>query len=345
MLETLGAAATRPRSSREPRRVLRAAALGDRGAISTSSASDFTSTAWSSSRMTDRARDVGGSDRRSRPNRTRRAASLGPRAGDLLVLNAIHKRWGKLSVLEGVDLSVPRGSLVSVCGANGTGKTTLLRIAAGLIHPESGTVALDGLHPERDRRAYLARLGFLSAGDRSLYARLSARRHLDLCARLALMPAGERGKRGGAGARRLRARGLRGSAGRQALDGTASTGPAGDDVRPRPRPRPPRRAREQPRPGGLGGPGGVPRAAATPGRCCRLVRPGRHPDAARSRRRAAPRRGAASTRMTGLTLTGHRSTGRLELVRAHVSATAGIVRRDATIRMSYRGRSSRRTSA
>lgn len=110
-------------------------------------------------------------------------------AEGLLVLQDVHKGWGKRPVLEGLDLAVARGALVSISGANGTGKTTLLRIAAGLIHPESGTVAIDGLHPERDRRAYLARLGFLSAGDRSLYARLSARRHLDFCARLALISA------------------------------------------------------------------------------------------------------------------------------------------------------------
>ena len=111
------------------------------------------------------------------------------RRDGLLVLEGIQKRWGATPVIEDVDLSVARGELVSIQGANGTGKTTLLRIAAGLIHPGSGAVTLDGLHPERDRRAYLARLGFLSAGDRGLYARLSARRHLDLCARLALVPA------------------------------------------------------------------------------------------------------------------------------------------------------------
>jgi ABC-type multidrug transport system ATPase subunit len=114
-------------------------------------------------------------------------------ADGLLVLQDIRKSWGKRPILEGLGLSVPRGALVSISGANGPGKTTLLRIAAGLIHPESGDVALDGLHPERHRRGYLARLGFLSAGDRSLYARLSGRRHLDFCARLALIPADRRG--------------------------------------------------------------------------------------------------------------------------------------------------------
>ncbi len=112
--------------------------------------------------------------------------------GGLLVLDCVRKRWGAQTVLRDVGLSVQRGSVVSIGGANGAGKTTLLRIAAGLIRPESGTVEVDGLHPERDRRSYLRRTALLSAGDRALYARLSPRRHLDLGARLALLSAGER---------------------------------------------------------------------------------------------------------------------------------------------------------
>lgn len=122
----------------------------------------------------------------------RHAVATQPDPKELLVLEGIHKSWGKRPVLEGADLVVARGRLISISGANGTGKTTLLRIAGGLIHPESGSVTIDGLHPERDRRAYLSRLGFLSAGDRALYARLTARRHLDLSARLALAPPQER---------------------------------------------------------------------------------------------------------------------------------------------------------
>jgi ABC-type multidrug transport system ATPase subunit len=63
-----------------------------------------------------------------------------------------------------------------------------MRIAAGLIGPDHGEVLLDGLHPERDRRRYLSHVGFLTAGDRGLYARYSPRRHLDYCARLAMLP-------------------------------------------------------------------------------------------------------------------------------------------------------------
>jgi len=113
-----------------------------------------------------------------------------------LTLRGIEKAWGKgearLTVLDSVDLELADGSATWVGGRNGVGKTTLLRIAAGMIHPEQGTVELLGLQPRRDRREYQRRVGFLSAGDRGLYPRLSVRRHLDLCARIALLPRGRR---------------------------------------------------------------------------------------------------------------------------------------------------------
>jgi ABC-type multidrug transport system ATPase subunit len=95
-------------------------------------------------------------------------------------------------VLGGVDLDVEAGRLVRIKGANGAGKTTLLRIAAGLLRPDAGLVSLAGRDPERQRRSFLRRLGFVSAGDRALYPRLSARRHLQLCADLALLGPEER---------------------------------------------------------------------------------------------------------------------------------------------------------
>jgi|Tabmets5t2r1_1033131.scaffolds.fasta_scaffold01988_4 ABC-2 type transport system ATP-binding protein len=106
----------------------------------------------------------------------------------------VRKRWGDQIVLDGVDLRIDPGTAIHVSGRNGTGKTTLLRIAVGLIHADSGSVELDGLDPVRDRRAYQSRLGFLSAGDRGLYARVSVRDHLRLWARLALLPRSRTGE-------------------------------------------------------------------------------------------------------------------------------------------------------
>jgi ABC-2 type transport system ATP-binding protein len=116
---------------------------------------------------------------------------------ELLVMRGIRKRWKRnpQPVLEGVDLTLYAGDMAWIGGRNGVGKTTLLRIAAGLIGPDVGEVAVQGLDPERQRKAFLKRVGLLSAGDRGLYARFSARQHLDWCARLALLPRADRRER------------------------------------------------------------------------------------------------------------------------------------------------------
>jgi ABC-2 type transport system ATP-binding protein len=107
-----------------------------------------------------------------------------------LELSGIGKRWARQPhpLLDGVELTLEPGEAIFVGGRNGAGKTTLLRIAAGLIFADRGSVALHGLHPVRDRREYQRRLGFLSAGNSGLYARLSVRRHLNYWARLAFIP-------------------------------------------------------------------------------------------------------------------------------------------------------------
>lgn len=102
-----------------------------------------------------------------------------------LELQDIHRSWGERKVLNGVRLTVSAGTVVWLGGRNGAGKTTLLRIAAGIVIPQRGSVSLHGLNPERNRRAYYRRLGFLPAGDRGMYARLTVTQNVDLAARLA----------------------------------------------------------------------------------------------------------------------------------------------------------------
>jgi heme ABC exporter ATP-binding subunit CcmA len=91
-------------------------------------------------------------------------------------------------VLREVNLHVAPGCAVNVSGANGAGKTTLLRIATGILAPDQGTVTIDGIRSDQNWREYHRRIGFLSAGDRGLYARVSVRRHLDYWAAVAFVP-------------------------------------------------------------------------------------------------------------------------------------------------------------
>jgi len=111
----------------------------------------------------------------------------------VLVLDGLVKAWpGRPPVVDDVSLTLRRGEVTWIGGRNGVGKTTLLRIAAGLIRAERGVVSVLGLSPERDRREFQRHVALLSAGDRGLFARLSVREHLMYWARLNLLPRGQR---------------------------------------------------------------------------------------------------------------------------------------------------------
>lgn len=61
-----------------------------------------------------------------------------------LEVRNIHKRFGATEVLEGIDLSLERGQVLSIIGSSGSGKTTLLRCITQLERANVGTVAIDG---------------------------------------------------------------------------------------------------------------------------------------------------------------------------------------------------------
>jgi len=114
----------------------------------------------------------------------------------LVSFTDIWRYWGRgknrWAVLRGIDLQIPCGTATCIGGRNGAGKTTLLRIATGILAPNSGTVTIDGLTTGDSWREYHRRIGFLSAGDRGLYNRMSVRAHVDFWARLAFIARSER---------------------------------------------------------------------------------------------------------------------------------------------------------
>jgi branched-chain amino acid transport system ATP-binding protein len=65
-------------------------------------------------------------------------------AGSLLKVDAIETFYGPIRAIDGVSLDVAPGQIVAVLGANGAGKTTVLRTISGVMDPERGRVVFDG---------------------------------------------------------------------------------------------------------------------------------------------------------------------------------------------------------
>jgi ABC-2 type transport system ATP-binding protein len=102
-----------------------------------------------------------------------------------LAARALHKRYGKIEALAGVDIEVAEGQLVGLLGPNGAGKSTLVKIACGLVRPSDGRVevcgAPAGSPAARRALGYLAELfrfpGWMSADELlTLHQRLAGSR-------------------------------------------------------------------------------------------------------------------------------------------------------------------------
>ena len=90
-------------------------------------------------------------------------------------MEGLGKRFGGRWLFRGVSFELPKGDALVVSGANGSGKYTLLRTLAGLVHPTEGSVCL----PEGDPRRTLG----MAAIEAGLYPTLTPAEHLDFAAR------------------------------------------------------------------------------------------------------------------------------------------------------------------
>ena len=87
--------------------------------------------------------------------------------------------YGRVEVLHGVDLVVPRGSVVALMGPNGAGKTTLLNVAAGLVPSTSGCVHVAGMHVNGVAPEVFSRAGVCSIPEgRGVFPNLTVRENL-----------------------------------------------------------------------------------------------------------------------------------------------------------------------
>lgn len=100
--------------------------------------------------------------------------NIKPKSGDKIVLDKVTKRFGELTVIHEMNLTVGAGEKLAVIGRSGSGKSTLLRILMTLTTPTSGRVVIDGEQvwrtddqlqilptPERQLSAARSRVGFV----------------------------------------------------------------------------------------------------------------------------------------------------------------------------------------
>ena len=62
----------------------------------------------------------------------------------MITIKNLHKKFGKLTVLDGLDLEIDRGGIFAILGPNGSGKTTLIKSILGMVIPNKGAISIDG---------------------------------------------------------------------------------------------------------------------------------------------------------------------------------------------------------
>src|SRR4051794_12367468 len=92
----------------------------------------------------------------------------------MLSIHNLHAGYGKVEVLHGISLEVPKGKVVSLIGSNGAGKTTTMRAISGMIAPTQGSVSLGGREVTGSEPYKVAKLGLAHSPEgRRVFATMS----------------------------------------------------------------------------------------------------------------------------------------------------------------------------
>jgi ABC-2 type transport system ATP-binding protein len=84
--------------------------------------------------------------------------------GNVVEIAGLTHDYGEVVALRSLDLQIPRG-ITGLVGANGAGKTTMLRLLLGLLHPTAGQISVLGHDPQTDPLAVRARIGYMPEVD------------------------------------------------------------------------------------------------------------------------------------------------------------------------------------
>lgn len=79
----------------------------------------------------------------------------------MIQVTELHKRFGRLEVLQGVSLTLPAGQVTAILGPNGAGKTTLLKSILGLVRPDSGRIRVGEVEVRPGDWEYRRDIGYM----------------------------------------------------------------------------------------------------------------------------------------------------------------------------------------
>jgi ABC-type multidrug transport system ATPase subunit len=102
-------------------------------------------------------------------------------------VQALERRFGDVTALDGLDLEIDAGTVFGLLGPNGAGKTTLVRILATLLHPTGGRAAVLGHDVAREPLAVRRRIG-LAGQFAAVDEELTGRENLEMIGRLHRLP-------------------------------------------------------------------------------------------------------------------------------------------------------------
>jgi ABC-2 type transport system ATP-binding protein len=100
-----------------------------------------------------------------------------------ILVEGLTKSFGEVHALRGIDLSVPRGTVLGVLGPNGAGKTTAVRILTTLLRPDGGRALVEGFDVVREAAAVRRVIG-LAGQSAAIQEELTGRENLEIIGRL-----------------------------------------------------------------------------------------------------------------------------------------------------------------
>ncbi len=104
-------------------------------------------------------------------------------SGPAILVEGLTKSFGEVHALRGIDLAVPRGTVLGVLGPNGAGKTTAVRILTTLLRPDRGRALVEGRDVVREAAAVRRSIG-LSGQSAAIQEELTGRENLEIIGRL-----------------------------------------------------------------------------------------------------------------------------------------------------------------